>query len=193
MALFDLADLATYLQQDLDTSTATFARQRAEDYLSGELGCAFASAARTFTARVPAARQYQILVGPVTAVTAVSVDGTELAADDWERTDHGVWCAATFGVAAGADTDFVTLAVTYTGGFTEVPTDLAGWGVYLAALAYRMGPLPGVAQETVGGVFTTHDPEITRAGAMVLPDHALRVLRARYGAGRRVLGSAAYR
>jgi len=187
VALFELADLASFLQQDLDQATATLARQRAEDYLRVELGVEFGTAERTWTGRVRAGDTTVTLPGPITSVTSVTVNGTALGATDWEWTDRGVEAAYGFGYYA--TTDWVTVAVTYAGGFATVPSELEQWGIYLAALSYRQGPLPGVAQETVGGVFTTNHTEVVKGGGMVLPEGALRSLRARYGTGRRLVGT----
>jgi hypothetical protein len=189
VALFELADLASFLQQDVDQATATLVRQRAEDYLRVELGVEFGQAERTWTGRVRATATTIVLPGPIASVASVTVDGTALGATDWEWTDKGVEAAYGFGYYA--TTDWVTVAVAYTGGLATVPSELEQWGIYLAALSYRQGPLTGVAQETVGGVFTTNHTEVVAGGGMVLPDHVLRSLRSKYGAGRRLVGTVA--
>ena len=189
MALFELADLASYLQQDLDQATATLARQRAEDYLRVELGVEFGQAERTWTGRVRSTTTAVVLPGPIASVESVTVDGVALGVTDWEWTDRGI--EADYGLGYHAVTDWVTVTVAYTGGFAAVPSELTQWGIYLAALSYRQGPLPGVAQETVGGVFTTNHPEVVTGGGMLLPEHVLRSLRSKYGTGRRMVGTVA--
>ena len=188
MDLFPLDALETVIGP-LDEERAERARARAESYLHGELAIELGEQSRTVSGRVRAVDREYLLRGPIVSVESVTVDDVAVPAADWEITDRGIWCANGFGRTATAE--WVALEVTYTGGLASADSDLAEWGVYLAILAYQLDPIAGVAQQTVGGVFTTIQPDIVKAGNVVLPDHALRALKWRYGDGRRVVRTVA--
>lgn len=199
MALFELTDLGSYLQvAALDTNAAALARTRAEDYLRDELGVEFTNAARVHTARVPASRTFQRLSTPLDAVASVTANGVTLTeGTHWERTTTGVTCPAGFGRGpADLSTDlgdWCDLVINYTSGWATPPSDLVGWGIYLAATAMSLGPTPAVVQQSAGPFAVTVDRATAAAGGLSLPADVLRALRAKYGSGRRLTGTVSLR
>ena len=191
--LFDVADLSAYLQQELDFTTASLARDQATNYLRRELGVEFAEESRTLTDRIPADATFARLLGPLVSVESVTVAGTLLAATDYERTRRGVLCPAGFG--ASADTDYVDLSIVYTGGFDAIPGDLRDAGLQLAALSY-LRPRPGVKSSSSQiDDYQVSETYVEDAGSAVvtLDPWTLRDLRGVYGARRPRAGSVAYR
>lgn len=190
MSLFDSTDLGSQLlQPGLDANAVEWHARRAENYLRLALGVEFASQERAFAGRVPAGRTFLQLPGPVTDVATVTVAGVALVVDtDWEWTGQGIICPTGFGRAAGAATDMVDVEAAYTSGFTAVPDELVDWAVYLAAMSMRLGPLPGLGQESIGNVSNTVDMVAGRAGGLYLPPEVLKSLHRRYGSGRPLVG-----
>lgn len=180
MALFTLEDLATFLQVDLDTASATRARSQAETYLRAHLPVELTRETRTHTERVPRACTAVLLRGPIVSVTTVTVDGTELAAGDWEQTRRGLTCADGFGQYLPDGQAWCELSVTYEGGFDTVPSDLTDWGLWLAAAAYTRAPGGAVQQQAIGGVSASYGSPVM-AEAMRLPGDVLRALQRTYG------------
>lgn len=190
MALFDLTELASYLQEDLDTASATLARSRAENYLTAELGVDFTNDERTLTRRVPRTLNWQRLNGPLDSVESVTVDTVALTVvDDYEVTQAGVICPAGFGQDVTTATDWCTLVIAYTNGYTTIPGELHDWGLYLAGVAYARGGAPGVRSISVDGVTETYSDDAPGSTALVLPKDVLKSLKARYGSASRVFGS----
>lgn len=193
--LFELTDLAAYLQQDLDTATATEARTQATNYLRRELGVEFTSASRVLNDRVASWVTYAHLIGPLTSVESVSINGDELTLTqdtDYERTRRGVICPAGFG--SQVDGDYVDLTIVYTAGFATVPDDLRDAGLQLAATSY-LRPKPGVRSTStqIDDYQVREDYSEDAGGAVVALDPAtLRDLRSIYGARKPRAGSVAY-
>jgi hypothetical protein len=197
--LFTLYELASYLQQDLDTATADQARTTATNYLRRELGVEFDEAPRTLTEVAPPTADYRQLRGPLTSIESVTVNGTELAdGEDYYRTNRGIACPAGFGDKVGTWA-WVDLVVTYTAGFAAIPEDLHDAGLFLAGLSYLRGTRPGVTGSTISveGVsesltYAAGDPDAAGA-AIALDEGTLRDLRRAYGSGRPLAGSARIR
>lgn len=186
MALFDLTQLASHLQMDLDTATATLARARAENYLRTQLRVEFAPTSLTLARRVPVGLTSLRLTGPMVSVESVTVDGAALTAvADFEVTERGVSCPLGFGQYVTSGAEWCSLAIAYTAGFTAIPGELVDWGLYLAGLAYARGAQPGVRSISVDGVSESYQDG---AAAVELPESVLRDLRRRY-AGRAGIGS----
>jgi len=194
--LFTLYELASYLQQDLDTATADQSRDIATNYLRRELGVEFDLAPRVLAERIPPGANYRQLLGPLVSVQGVAVDGEALAVQDWDYTKRGVFCPEGFG--ARSDT-WVDLEVNYTAGFVVIPEDIHDAALHLAGIAYLRGSRPGVTGSTitVEGVSETQTYAATNpddaAAAVALDDGTLRDLRAAYGSGRPLVGSARLR
>jgi antitoxin component HigA of HigAB toxin-antitoxin module len=197
VALFELTDLAAYLQQDLDTATAEQCRTKATNYLRSELAVEFTEAARTLTDRVSVTRTYLQLLGPLVSVESVAVGSVPLTeVSDWERTKRGIVCPAGFGFATLTSAAWVDLVVAYTAGFDIVPDDLRDAGIHLAGIAYLRSPNPGVKSSTVTLDDFTESVAYEDGGEtgglrdpMVLDEMTLRSLRARYGSARPRSGS----
>lgn len=193
--LFELVDFAAYIQQDLDTATATEARTQATNYLRREIGVEFTQASRVHSDRVASWSTYAHLVAPLVSVESVSVNGDESTltqGTDYERTRRGVICPAGFG--SQVDGDYVDLTIVYTGGFATVPDDLRDAGMQLAAMAY-LRPKPGVRSTStqMDDYSVREDYTDEAGGAVVALDPAtLRDLRSIYGARKPRAGSVAY-
>lgn len=184
--LFSLYDLASRMQKDLDTATATQARIRATNYLRLELAVEFDPTALVLVERMSRWTTYVRLSGPLTSVESVTVDGTALAIPgDYEVTRRGV--SLPQGLGSG-DTEFVALEVAYTAGFATIPSELADWGMYLGALAYDELAKVGVASTAIAvdGVSeqVTYTDDNDAGDAIALPEAVLRNLRHKYGSGR---------
>lgn len=112
MALFTLYELASYLQQDLDTATADLARSTATGIVEDVTG-PLESRTSTVVLAIPSDGVITLPVGPVTDVTSVTVDGAAAAfvwlrpypvisLTDWlPSSDPDVWPTATVEVVHG--------------------------------------------------------------------------------------------
>lgn len=104
---------------------------------------------------------------PVVAVTAVSVDGTALTADDWRlwgsslvRVGYGNW--------AGPD---VAVAVTYSHGWAVIPDVIRAVTMQIAV---RLMANPGLVQaESIGTYSVTYGSEAGGGGALTIDEQAL--------------------
>lgn len=172
-ALFDLEALVELVQEDIDAATATRCRARAGSYLRRVLHIELTQAERSHVARVPASCTFIRLRGPLVSVESVTAAGVPLT--DYTVTATGVSRPNGFG------TGWSTVDIAFTNGLDDIPDDIADAGLYLAAQAYRLGPLTGLTQETVGGVTVIADGDIAGAGGLALPDDMLRALQAEYG------------
>jgi hypothetical protein len=194
--VFTLYELASYLQQDLDTATADQARTTAINYLRRELGVEFDQAPRTLAERVPPTTLYRQLLGPLVSVESVTIDGADSPPGNWDRTNRGVLLPA--GLAPHADT-WVDLEIAYTAGFDTIPSDIKDAALHLAGLAYLRGTRPGVTGSTISveGVSETQTYATgsadSQGAAVALDEATLRSLRAAYGSGRQLVGSARLR
>lgn len=166
MALFTLEELASVLQQDLDTASATLARATATALVEAVTG---PIESRTSTVVLPLrAAQFIDLPSPVvTAVSAVEVDGTA-ATFEWLKPYPCVLLKAyTF-----AAVEWHTAEVTYTHGHTVIPEIVKAVALSVAARAYVAPPLPpagtsvriddyaeatAASAETTGVMLTAHE------------------------------------
>jgi hypothetical protein len=132
---------------------------------------------------------------PVTAVSAVSIDGTALAADDYKLIDSQLWRST--GWQPEYEPSRVTVTLTH--GLVEVPVDVVGMVCVLVAGALRasratadgtgLAPPPGdviaVAVDDFRVQFRQDgDRQVT---LFELPDRVRTRLRARFGGGAHVL------
>jgi hypothetical protein len=114
---------------------------------------------------------------PVTAVSAVSIDG--VAVSDWKLLSGAL--ARSCGFPDGSEVE-----VTYTHGLAEVPADIVDLVCRLAGqelLALRNGEVAArpTKSERIGDYAITYDTDVY-SGAMVLTDFQRARLAARFGA-----------
>lgn len=144
--------LAGYLQQDLDTYTATQALETASAEFAREADTAFA--ATTVTWVVPGGPGTDILIPykPVTAVSQVRLNGVVITG--WTLRNNALWRAAGFGTWYSFPPDEVQVDLTY--GYTVVP-DAVKLAVLEIAAALYEHPLP-VMQEAIDDYTVRFDP-----------------------------------
>jgi hypothetical protein len=126
------AELASYLEQDVDTSSANQALTIASDVFCDEAGTRFESNNATFTVQAQG-RWYVVLpLGPVISVTSVTVNG--VAVTDYTVIGDRLFRRGGFGVWGVFPPD--RLDVTYTYGYTAVPDRVKGAVLEIAKSIY---------------------------------------------------------
>lgn len=173
MALFDLTDLAAYVQSDVDTATATVARDIATGLVVGYTNQAFEADTYTHVLPVAADLSVRLPQRPVTAVTTVTVDGDVLTVDD----DY-TWDAITPLVQLLVVPDVWTATVVYDAGYATVPAVVKA--VALAAAARAYANPGGVVSEAIDDYSVTYDTA-TAGGLLPAEMNALRRYRSRVG------------
>lgn len=142
--LFTPTDLASFLQRDLDTASATLAIRIAHGVMRAYTKQTLTQATTTDALRItPDDMRVYLPQHPVTAVTAVVVSGNTLAqGNGWSgyTWDGAGWhlqislastVLATWQLAA-----WPRAVVTYTHGYATPPDELVGVGLSIAARAY---------------------------------------------------------
>ena len=156
--LFTIPELASKVQADVDTATATLARADATALIE-------AYTHRSFTAQVEVTERKRINGGKVTLREPVSVvdtvklvDGTTLLPTVWSfdgiRTLHVDNGRSVIVNLPERDTDLRTVEVTYTHGYTAVPADVKAVGLALAARNYQNPG--GLRSENIGNYSYTN-------------------------------------
>lgn len=161
--LFTVSELASYLQRDLDTASATLAKDSAQAIVRQYAQQEFTSTTYTGALLPIDVHRWSYVVNfpqrPVTAVSSVAVNGTTYVSGTdyaWNgyspfiRLDYVESSTATF-----ADEPVAT--VTYTAGFATVPADVKA--VALAVAARQYDNPRGIRQESID------DYSVSRAGA----------------------------
>ena len=150
-----VAELASYLQADVDTATATLAVDAAEGLVRGYCRQTLTSATSTSVVLPIDVTDFGYLVRlperPVTAVTSVSVSGTSYTVDEdyaWDgMSSHLRLATIVYPSATFSDSPVAT--VTYTHGYATVPDDLVAVVLSIGARIYD-NPR-GMRQESVEG------------------------------------------
>lgn len=196
MALFELSELASWVQSDLDTATATLARAQAVAYLEGETGVRLTEDTATLTYTPRWDDCWIDLPVPTTAVSQVDVDGTTLSSTDYQVVNNRLyrrsgwggsrWTADNRFAYRSSDDDYASVAVTLTYGFADgsAPQEFKTWGLILAAQAYQL--MPGLNRQSVR--LDDYAETYATGGDLVavgvsLPPKVLGRLRSRYGRG----------
>lgn len=130
-SLATASELASYLQQDLDTSTATLVLSIASAELEAAADTKFSSTSATYTVEGTGQQSIPLPRYPVIAVQSVTVDG--VAVTDYTRIGSNLYRIAGYG---GTSPYAATVVVTYTYGYTTVPDDVKGAVLEMAAQAY---------------------------------------------------------
>lgn len=146
MALFELTDLAAYLQQDVDTASATIARTMATGVITAHTNQLFEAATYTHLLPISSGLTIRLPQRPVTDVTSVTVDATLLVSGtDWDW--DGIGDTVALDAFTPADADEWQATVVYDAGFATVPAAVQAVALDLAAQLYSRSP--GVTSESV--------------------------------------------
>jgi hypothetical protein len=144
-----VAELASYLKQDVDTSTATLALQTASQMFSIRANTMFAPTTVTYQTEGLGYRQLQLPFRPVTAVSAVRIvnpnTGT-LVVTDYVRIKTVLYRLIGFGVPGMFPPDMVEVDLTY--GYTTAGDDVKGAVLESTAIVYE-NPDPATVAEAI--------------------------------------------
>lgn len=126
------SELASYLKQDLDTSTATLALQVASAEFSRLADTWWTAQAVTYQVEGRWSWVLDLPYRPVIDVDEVRINGAVIT--DWTRINERLYRTGGFGSRAFPP-DSVEVDLTY--GYTVVPDDVKGAVLEIAGLAYQ--------------------------------------------------------
>jgi hypothetical protein len=167
------AELASFLKQDVDTSTANQALTIASGLFNDAAGTAFQSTSSTYTVEGLGRWYLSLPFGPVISVAQVRVNGTPVT--DYTQIKDRLFRRGGFGVRGVFPPD--KLEVDYTYGYTAVPDSVKGAVLESAAIAYD-NPDPAVTSEAIDDYSVKTAPNL---GGIMLSPAAEKL--ARYYAG----------
>jgi hypothetical protein len=145
MALYATpSELASYLQQDVDTSTATLVLTIASGAFSNAADTWFVATTATYSTKGGPGLCLELPFRPVTAVSAVRLNGVTITG--WTLVKNALYRQAGFGTWAAFPPDLVEVDLTH--GYTTVPDDVKGAVLETAAQAYET-PVGAVISETI--------------------------------------------
>lgn len=138
------SDLASYLQQDVDTATADLVLQMASDRFSLAAATWFTPMSVTYTTTGTVAPSIRLPFRPVRSVSAVRVNG--VAVTGWTLVKNTLWRPAGFGTACRIPPDEVEIDLSHG---EDAPTgDVKAAIVETAGAAYAI-PVAAVAGESI--------------------------------------------
>lgn len=145
MALYATAsELASYLQKDLDTASATLVLTVASARFAREAETAWAATNVTYTDTVDGCSNVVLPYRPVTAVSAVRINGAVITG--WTLRNGIIYRTAGFGYRYAYPPDEIAVDLTY--GYTTVPDDVKGAVLEMAAQAYEI-PVGAIVSESI--------------------------------------------
>lgn len=151
------SELASYLQQDLDTATATQALTLASADFAAAADTAFAATTVTWTVEGGPGTSIEIPYRPVTAISQVRLNGNVITG--WTLRLNALWRSAGFGTWYAFPADELQVDLTY--GYTTVPDDVKKAVLEIAA---------GLYDNPTGAVSESIDDYTTRYnGSPILP------------------------
>jgi hypothetical protein len=159
------SELASYLQEDVDTATATLLLTTASGLFDGEAGTTFASTTLTWsTTDANGCTQLDPPYRPVTAVSAVRVNGVAIAG--WVLRCNLLYRSSGFGLYRGWGwpPDQVDVDLTY--GHSTVPDDVKAAVLESAATGYTR-PVGAVLSEKIDDYAVQYTP--TGGGVQLTP------------------------
>ena len=195
-SLFTTAELESLMHlssNSIDAGLGYLLHEQAVAYLEGEVGVQLSQHTGVTIGYTPRWDDVYIdLPVPTTAVSSVSVDGTEVASTDYQLLDSRLyrrvgwggsrWMAESrFAYRSSVD-DYVSVDVTLTYGYDTPPAEFKTYGLILAAQAYQMTPnlnRQSVRIDDFAETYATAGSLVTVG--MELPPKALGRLKARYG------------
>lgn len=127
------AELAGYLQQDVDTYTANQALTLASGQFSQAACTWFAATTATFTTTGTTCTAILLPFRPVTAVSAVRINGVTVTGSTLIK--NTLYRPAGFGTGCAVPPDSVEVDLTH--GYTSVPDDVKAAVIETAAAAYQ--------------------------------------------------------
>lgn len=129
-------ELASYLQQDVDTSSATLTLQTASQLFSVRANTWFAPTTVTYQVAASGWRQLTLPFRPVTAVSAVRIinDAGTTVITDYRRIKSVLYRLAGFGTPFAFPPDLLEVDLTH--GYATVPDDVKGAVLETAGAAY---------------------------------------------------------
>jgi len=159
------SELASFLKEDVDTSTATLALQVASELFAKAAHTRWESTATTYSQ--PGVNAFEIVLpfAPVIAVSAVRIAG--VAVTDYTVIAGAVYRRLAFGNWWRFPPDLVE--VDYTHGYTSVPDDVKGAVLETAATAY-ISPVASIVSESIDDYAVKSAPNI--GGIMLTPSAA---------------------
>jgi hypothetical protein len=160
------AELASWLQQDVDTSTANLVLTAASARFELESGTKFSSTAATYQVEGRGQPVISLPRGPVIAVSAVRVAGVTLAASDYTLVISNLYRVIGWGRIWGSTVPTAPyvgfppelVEVDYTYGYTTVPDDVKGVVLETAGVAYQ-SPNPGNIYEGIDDYIVKSAPD----------------------------------
>lgn len=143
MALFELTELASYLQEDLDTASATLARELATGLIEEVTG---PIESQTSTVNLPVWQNgiVELPANVVTGVTSVALNEAALTFV-WQR-PYPVLHIQDWDPPSTLD-EWSYVEVTYTHGYPVVPKVVKAVALAVAARCYTVAPPPGVSYQ----------------------------------------------
>lgn len=149
--LVTASELAGFMQQDLDTFTATQAITNASSRFESEADTRFAVSAHVYSTEGYGQQAISLPRQPVVAVTSVTVDG--LATADYVLRGSTLYRLARWG---GTSPYAALLVVTYTYGWAAPPDDVKEAVLFMAAQSY--GNPSGVQRIQIDDYSETYAP-----------------------------------
>jgi hypothetical protein len=143
-----VADLASFLKQEVDNSTATLALTKASALFDQRSRTHFGSSVSTTYSKPGTGRTEIVMpLGPLIAVSAVRVAGVTLTAgSDYTVIEQSVFRRMGFGIPWRFPPDLVEVDYTY--GYTgTIPDDVAAAVLETAAAAYQSPDLTTVSEQ----------------------------------------------
>jgi hypothetical protein len=186
MPLATASDLASYLKQDVDTSTATLVLAIASDLFETAAATKFSSTTATYSVEGRGQPVISIPREPLISIQQVRVAGTILATTEYTQVGLNLYRVVGWGRIFGQTTataPYVAfppdlVEVDYTYGYTSVPDAVKGVVLETAGAAYQ-SPDITVTQEQIDDYMVRSAPN---AGGVQL-SAAAKELAERYRAG----------
>lgn len=140
------ANLNDYLQATVPVATATLALEKASAVFSTRAGVWWAPQTVTYTATALGYRQLFLPFRPVTAVSAVRVNGTVVASTSYRLIRSVLYSSTGFGAPLAFPPDLLEVDLTH--GYTTPTDDVVGVVLEMAAAAVNSPDL-SVVQEQI--------------------------------------------
>lgn len=131
------SELASYLQQDVDTSTATLTLQICSQLFSARANTAFTPVAVTYQVEGFGARQLRLPYRPIISISAVRVitaAGVTTTVTDYTRIKSVLYRLTGLGSPGQFPPDLIEVDLTH--GYATVPDDVKGAVLESAGAAY---------------------------------------------------------
>jgi hypothetical protein len=161
-------ELASYLKQDVDTSTATLALQVTSQLFSTRANTMFVPTAVTYQVVGQGYRQLQLPFRPISAVSAVRIvsaaTGATVTITDYTRVKTVLYRLIGFGVPGVFPPDMVEVDLTH--GYAAPGDDVKGAVLESAAMAYD-NPDPATVSESIDDYSIKTAPNL--GGLMLSP------------------------